>query len=81
MQDNDFEMIKVFNGKMLECLKLYYYIGGMPEAVNYYARTKDLFEVRNIQKRLLYAYEQDFSKHAPSNIIPRIRQLWNNIPT
>ena len=74
-------MIKVFNGKMLECLKLYYYIGGMPEAVNYYARTKDLFEVRNIQKRLLYAYEQDFSKHAPSNIIPRIRQLWNNIPT
>ena len=25
--------------------------------------------------------EQDFSKHAPNNIVPRIRQLWNNIPT
>lgn len=32
-------------------------------------------------KNLLDAYEQDFSKHAPSNIAPRIRQLWNNIPT
>ena len=53
----------------------------MPEAVNSYAQNKDLKEVRKIQKRLLEAYEQDFSKHAPSNIVPRIRQLWNNIPT
>ena len=81
LKNNDFDMIKVFSNKIIEDLKLYYYIGGMPEAVNYYAETKDLSEIRNIQKRLLDAYEQDFSKHAPSNIVPRIRQLWNNIPT
>ena len=81
LKNNDFDMIKVFSNKIIEDLKLYYYIGGMPEAVNYYVETKDLSEVRNIQKRLLDAYEQDFSKHAPSNIVPRIRQLWNNIPT
>lgn len=81
LKNNDFEMINVFSTKLKEYLKLYYYIGGMPEAVSLYVQNKDLLEVRKIQKRLLDAYEQDFSKHAPSNIVPRIRQLWNNIPT
>ena len=81
LKNNDFDMINVFNTKIKEYLKLYYYIGGMPEAVNSYIQNKDLLEVRIIQKRLLEAYEQDFSKHAPINIVPRIRQLWNNIPT
>lgn len=81
LKENDFDMIGVFNSKLKEFLKLYYYVGGMPEAVSSYAQNKDLKEVRKIQKRLLEAYEQDFSKHAPSNIVPRIRQLWNNIPT
>ncbi len=49
--------------------------------VNSYVEEKDLAEVRNIQKTLLKDYVQDFSKHAPNNIVPRIRQLWNNIPT
>ena len=78
---NDFDMLEVFSAKLKEYLKLYYLIGGMPEAVEAYVTNKDLKEVRKIQKELLDAYEQDFSKHAPSNIVPRIRQLWNNIPT
>lgn len=81
LKNNDLDMISVFNLKFKEFLKLYYYIGGMPEAVNFYVQNKDLNEVRKIQIRLLEAYEQDFSKHAPSNIVPRIRQLWNNITT
>ncbi len=81
LKNNDFDIINVFNSKLKEYLKLYYYIGGMPEAVSLYVENKDLLEVRKIQKKLLDAYEQDFSKHAPSNIVPRIRQLWNNIPT
>lgn len=81
LKSNDFDMINVFSTKYKEILKLYYYVGGMPEAVNSYAENKDLSEVRKIQKGLLEAYEQDFSKHAPINIVPRIRQLWNNIPT
>ena len=81
LKNNDFEMIRIFNMKLKDYLKLYYFIGGMPEAVDSYAKNKDLTEVRNIQEKLLEAYEQDFSKHAPSNIVPRIRQLWNNIPT
>ena len=78
---NDFKMIEVFSDKIKNYLKEYLYIGGMPEVVQSYIENKDFNEVRSIQKKLLEAYEQDFSKHAPNNIVPRIRQLWNNIPT
>ena len=81
LKNNDFDMINVFNTKLKDYLKLYYYVGGMPEVVSSYIEYKDLSQVRVVQKRLLEAYEQDFSKHAPSSIVPRIRQLWNNIPT
>lgn len=81
LKNNDFDMLSIFESRLKDYLRLYYYIGGMPEAVSFYAQNKNLLEVRNIQKKLLDAYEQDFSKHAPTNIVPRIRQLWNNIPT
>jgi predicted AAA+ superfamily ATPase len=81
LENNDFDLINVFSERLKQYLKLYYYVGGMPEAVSYYLENKDLQGVRKIQKSLLSAYEQDFSKHAPSNIVPRIRALWNNIPT
>ena len=81
LKSNDFNMIDVFSSKLKDYLKIYYYVGGMPEVVNSYVQNKDLVEVRRIQKTLLEDYEQDFSKHAPNNIVPKIRQLWNNIPT
>ncbi len=81
IQKNNIDIATIFGEKYKEYLKLYLYIGGMPEAVKSYVDDMNLDEVRTIQKRLLYSYEQDFSKHAPDNIVPRIRQLWNNIPT
>ena len=60
LKNNEFDMISVFNNKYKDYLKLYYYIGGMPEVVNSYIEEKNLAEVRNIQKTLLKDYEQDF---------------------
>lgn len=65
----------------IEALKQYYFVGGMPEAVQSFAEDRDFNEVREIQKRILAAYEQDFSKHAPNEIVPRLRTLWNSIPS
>lgn len=59
----------------------YYYVGGMPEAVQSFVADKDFNEVRKIQKRILEAYEQDFSKHATIEIVPKIRMIWNSIPS
>lgn len=47
----------------IDALKHYYFVGGMPEAVQSFAEEKDFNEVSEIQKRILEAYEQDFSKH------------------
>ena len=81
IKSKDIVLLEIFNEKIKEYLKQYMYIGGMPEAVEEYRTTQSFIKVREVQERLLSAYEQDFSKHAPSNIVPRIRQLWNNIPT
>ena len=75
----DFQMITSFKQTYVDALKHYYFIGGMPEAVQSFAESKDFNEVREIQKRILAAYEQDFSKHAPNEIVPKIRMLWQDI--
>ena len=55
IENSDFQMIKIFSSKFKELLKLYYYIGGMPEVVSAYIENKDFEEVRKIQKQLLEA--------------------------
>lgn len=81
IQNNDIDLINVFVDKFKSYLKQFLYIGGMPEIVDAYVKNKDYQEVREKQQILLESYEQDFSKHAPNNVVPRIRQLWRNIPT
>ncbi|MBW8323657.1 MAG: ATP-binding protein [Prolixibacteraceae bacterium] len=81
LKSKDWTLIKSFKEKYIQILRQYYYIGGMPEVVLSYRTQNDFKEVRVIQKRILTAYEHDFSKHAPSDIVPRIRMLWNSIPS
>ncbi|WP_085535175.1 ATP-binding protein [Massilibacteroides vaginae] len=73
-------MINTFKTKYIELLKQYYYVGGMPEVVSNYAINQDFSEVRQIQQQILNSYEQDFSKHAPTDVVPRIRMVWNSVP-
>lgn len=81
LDKQDFDMVTRFKQTYIDALKYYYFVGGMPEAVQSFAENKDFNEVREIQKRILAAYEQDFSKHAPNEIVPRLRMLWNSIPS
>ena len=81
LEKRDYDMIKNFKQTYIDALKQYYYIGGMPEVVTNFAEEKDFVEARKIQARILTAYEQDFSKHAPKEIVPKIRMLWNSIPS
>ena len=81
LYQGDFEMANTFKQDYIDLLKQYYFVGGMPEAVASFSVEKDFDEARKIQTRILYAYEQDFSKHAPTETVPRIRMLWNSIPS
>jgi len=65
--------------KLIQLLKTYFFIGGMPEAVAEYAKTESLKVVREIQQEILSAYEKDFSKHAPANEIMNITTVWKQV--
>jgi predicted AAA+ superfamily ATPase len=76
---SNFEVLTLFHQKLVEYLRLYYFIGGMPEVVAHYIEHKSIAAVRDIQQKILIGYENDFAKHAPHEIIPRIKLVWNSI--
>lgn len=78
---NDFEMQKVFKERIIDLLRRYCYVGGMPKAVLSFSEKQDYNLVRKIQKNILDDYEGDFSKHIPLEQVERTRLLWNAIPS
>lgn len=81
IENRDWSNIDLFSSKLKELLKYYYFVGGMPEAVLSFSENQDWNEVREVQQEILESYRRDFSKHAPGNIVPRIAQLWNSLPS
>ncbi len=75
------DVISIFTEKLKEYLRYYLYVGGMPEVVDAFIQTRDWQLVRRIQNRILNSYEGDFSKHAPNEVVPRIRMVWQSIPS
>lgn len=80
LNKKDFKTIKLFNNKYEKLLKQYCYVGGMPEIVQDFVENKDFESVRNLQKEILSAYEEDFTKHISANTVAKIRLLWKSIP-
>jgi predicted AAA+ superfamily ATPase len=69
-----------FHRELTDLLRAYYYVGGMPEAVHFFAETNDFSGVREIQKEILNSYILDFAKHAPPQDIPKLSLIWDSIP-
>ena len=64
-------------GKLLD----YYFVGGMPEAVNTWVETGYSIEkTGDVQQRILDSYEVDLVKHAPTKDFPKLSAIWNSIP-
>lgn len=77
----DYATTNMVHEKLVELLRQYYYVGGMPEALQKYIDTGALQAVRRIQNRILSGYDIDFSKHAPADQVQRIRMVWRSIPS
>ena len=75
------EIPKLFEDRLIEKLKIYYIIGGMPEVVYSWVNDKDIEKVNKIQKNILDSYENDFSKHVDQNEANKISLIWNGIPS
>ena len=75
------DTVKLLRGEYESLLKSYFVVGGMPAAVADWVETGVLAEVRKIQREILADYDDDFKKHAPKELLPKIRLLWDNIPS
>jgi len=71
----------IFENQLIEKLKIYYIVGGMPEVVNSWVNDKDIEKVNKIQQDILDSYEEDFSKHVDSSDANKISLIWNGIPS
>ena len=68
------------HAELIDLLRKYYFVGGMPEAVRHFAETGDLEDTREIHREILDSYVLDFAKHAPSSDIPKLGLIWESIP-
>ena len=80
LEKRDLTNLNLFNVKLINLLRYYLYVGGMPEVVEEFVENRDWQQVRKIQKQILESYRSDFSKHAPKEILPRINMVWDSIP-
>ena len=80
LKNNISKVPEMFENKLINYLKYYYIVGGMPEVVQKWIQTKDIEEVEKIQDIILNSYELDFAKHAPLSDVPKLSLIWAYIP-
>ena len=80
LEDGDWKLLDSMQEDFKSLLRKYLFVGGMPEAVANFAETGDYAAVRRTQEEILDAYDADFVKHAPPELLAKIRLLWKNVP-
>lgn len=81
LRNKDWAMVKLLRTEYIKCLREYYFVGGMPEAVQQFVTTNDATKVRRVQKNILYTYQKDISKHVPASEANRIGMVWYSMPS
>lgn len=80
LDDQDIDLLGAFRERYIEHLKAYYFTGGMPEVVDTFLASKSYEKAREVQNRLLYDYEHDFSKYVDPLLAEKIRLVWESAP-
>lgn len=81
LRSKDWQTIKLLRSQYIKFLREYYFVGGMPEAVNCFIGTNDALQVREIQNNILFTYQKDISKHVPTSEANRINMVWHSMPS
>ncbi len=80
LHSKDWTLVEMMMPKMVELLRQYYFVGGMPGVVGKFVENADLRQVRTLQREILEAYGRDISKHTSENESVRIRQVLGSLP-
>jgi predicted AAA+ superfamily ATPase len=76
----DWDLLDAFRDRLIELLRLYMFVGGMPEAVVRHAEGASTDVVRTVQLDIIRGYENDFAKYATAAESRRIAQVWGSLP-
>jgi len=71
---------EILHEKLLNQLKMYLYLGGMPEVLQDYLDNEDIASAREIQIEILEAFQRDFSKYTEKSQAIKTSELWQSIP-
>lgn len=80
VRDMRWDELSIHHDHLIEYLRQYYFVGGMPEAVATWTDSHDAKKTRNIQRAILSTYYGDMGKHSKTEV-ERIRLVWNSLPS
>ena len=71
------ELGPVVHKRLLDLLRSYYFVGGMPGAVSIYAKDRKFSDVGSVHNSIIETYREDFQKYAPSRNLVRMQHVLN----
>ncbi len=71
------EIGSVRHHRLLQLLRSYYFVGGMPEAVAVFAESRSYREVSEVHHSIIETYREDFPKYAGSRNLNRMLNVFN----
>ena len=78
--DQKQEVEPMIHQKMMELFRLYLLVGGMPAAVECYLRTRNLYEVAQVQQSILTLYKKDIARYDPQEKL-YLEDIFDLIPS
>ena len=81
LQKKNWYMLTGLHLTLVQMLREYYLVGGMPEVVKTYLKTNDPNLVRKVQNKILIAYRNDIAKHTTDEESKRIGIVWRSMPS
>jgi predicted AAA+ superfamily ATPase len=70
---------EVIHNKAVELLKRFWIVGGMPDAVVKYAKTKDLLQCQTVLRSLIVSLKNDFAKYRKRVPVSRLVEVFESV--
>ncbi len=66
--------------KLIEYIRKYYFLGGMPAVVREYITSRDIVKCQRIQRSIIDTYMDDFAKYAKISSHKNLQKVFNSVP-
>ena len=80
MNSGDYEMMTAFKQDLIDSLKHYYFVGGMPEAAQSWLDTHEIVNASSVHRRIVNTYIDDFAKYSLGADLALMQSVFRAIP-